>query len=86
MLAGLEALMPVLQRGVVLDEWLRTLHEAPLEDLAIACAVLGWRGGRLPPDAILDLAWDCAPSGPDRAAAAAELVLQWQCRGVEVGV
>ena len=54
--------------------------------IAVACAVLGWDRVRFPTDEILDLAWDCAPSGPGRAEDAAELVLQWQCRGMEVAV
>ncbi len=86
MLPGLEALLPVLQRGTVLTAWLRTLQRAPIKDIAVACAVLGWDRVRFPTDEILDLAWDCAPSGPGRAEDAAELVLQWQCRGMEVAV
>ncbi len=76
-------LMSLAPRGMTIAAWERSLQEAEFEGGAVPELLL-----REPPPFLLDLAWD-ESSGRTleaRAEAAAELVLQWSLRTLEVGV
>jgi hypothetical protein len=77
------ALLSLTPRGMTIDAWERIVATDLFEGGAVPDLIL-----REPPPFLLDLAWD-ESSGRTldaRAEAAAELVLQWSLRSLEVGV